>query len=145
MKRFACFLAVLLVASFAVEAMASEPALCDDFAFEISQQDAMPADLLDGSGIVTFASGACEVTRYCDYPPPTMVTCTSQSGDCEIGPNYVACDGNFYVCSPPPCSPDCDDVNGGFCKSGSTTCEMAIGGQCESFTCNCWNNQWACP
>lgn len=146
MKKFVwCALLLALVGTGAASAQA--PELCPAVPTEEAAASSLP-ELLDGSGITRLASGACSVTRYCDYPPPQMVTCTSQSGDCILGTQSVTCDGEIYSCSPcptPTCSPDCDDVNGTFCKSGTTSCQMAINCSCRTFSCSCWNNTWACP
>jgi hypothetical protein len=56
----------------------------------------------------------CTVTRTCDYPPPSSVSCTSASGNCSSGADgyapygYVQCDSIKTYCPPPPsCTVSC--------------------------------------
>jgi hypothetical protein len=80
--------------------------------------------------------GSCTVTRYCDYPPPTYVTCTSATGNCVLGLDYVECDGNEYLCSSPPqnCGKNRSKCIGGISCLCSNECG---GGTCWNGTCNC--------
>lgn len=57
---------------------------------------------------------SCTVSRTCDYPPPSSVSCTSPGGSCSSGADgyapygYVMCDSVKTYCPPPPtCTVSC--------------------------------------
>ncbi|MDY7092716.1 MAG: hypothetical protein SX243_07060 [Acidobacteriota bacterium] len=108
----------------------------------LASDDAMLKPPAVGGESATWLSSPCTVTRYCQDPPPTYVTCTSQAGNCTLGPTYVICDGNRYDC--PVCSPQCDDIDGTSCGSGSTYCQRNVGGECFSYLCTCFSGKWRC-
>lgn len=91
---------------------------------------------------------ACTITRYCDYPPPTSVSCSSPTGNCVLGAQFVQCDGVTYSCSscPTPTCPglSCGSLDGRSCKYAGT-CYEAVGCSCRSYTCGCLDGRYICP
>lgn len=129
-----------------VEPEAAPVTLAELFAAE--RQSAIGQE--EGDSMVFAASGACEVTRYCDYPPPVLVTCSSAVGDCQIGSTWVQCDGvrqSCPACPPPSCSPICDQLDNVSCTPGkTTTCYYPGTCSCRAFTCQCGSGgTWICP
>lgn len=62
-----------------------------------------------------FRSGPCSVSRNCDYPPPSSISC-SGSSTCSSGTSgngFVECDGSYQFCPPPPPPEPCT----GWCGS----------------------------
>lgn len=92
--------------------------------------DGVVAESLDGS---------CSVSRNCDYPPPTSISCSSSTGYCSSGPeNYgwVECDGNRTYCPGPCeengwCNPECPPEGDGC----DPDCETCVDPYCSDEVC----------
>lgn len=94
--------------------------------------------------------GSCTVTRNCDYGPP--ISCSSPNGTCSSGPDnlgWVECDGNRTycpVCSIPPKTPTCEQVEGSSCGITGATKSCRVG-ECGLSSCSCSGNPdwvWIC-
>jgi hypothetical protein len=104
------------------------------------------------AGSTAVAAGSCMVTRNCDYPPPAQVSCTSLLGNCQIGWDWVECDGQRQTCAPPPppclgLEPKCEDIEGSYCKYSNQTasCYFGFPGEdCHLTSCRCENHSMSC-
>lgn len=100
------------------------------------------------AGATPSTTGICTVTRYCDYPPPTSVSCTGS--ECSIGSDWVECDGQRQTCAPPACQdfePKCENIEGTYCKYSSQTanCYFGFPGEdCYLTSCTCQDHSMRC-
>jgi hypothetical protein len=113
-------------------AMAAEPAAATAATPAVS---AVPAPLFLAARITPKTT--CYVTKDCDWPPPSSVSCTSTAGNCAVGGgmgtgslDYVECDNIFYFCNA------CANVPTN-CEDPQDWCECRAAGH-TAFQCRGW-------